>query len=216
MSIFSTILTIAVIVLAIHFIKTNKSQPKEKYNYVVWFDRTSDAVDGVLNFLYKLQSDKDLCSFIESQKGATLRINGKTITSSHEKLKHLFLMDVAKCYATMDYSPAGSDRRSIPMFLFYSRLSDPSVSITIDTLPTYKEKCQDSFDRIMGQLSNSVKKSTDIYFVAEYLKHYNKELLSEYVKTLLKFGYAVAGAKGKVSKKDDQALDRIFNYLGEI
>ena len=216
MDIFSIVLIVCALVLIFGSMKANKSQPKEKYDYNVWFDRANDSVAKAIEFLSRLQADEKLCSFIESQKSAVLRLNGKTITYPREKLRHLFLMDLAKCYEIMNYSPAGSNRRSIPMLLFYSKLTDPEVSITVDTLLTYREHCQDSFDKIMGQIGRSVKNGSDIFYVAEYLKHYNKDLLSEYVRVVLSFGYSVAGAEGKVSEKDEQALDRIFNYQREI
>lgn len=216
MDLFSIVLIISVLIVLSSIMKTNKSQPEEKYDYNVWFDRANDSVAKAIDFLSRLQADEELCSFIESQSSAILRLNGKTITCPREKLKNLFLMDLAKCYEIMGYSPTGSDRRSIPMLLFYSKLTDPETEITVDTLSVYREHCQDSFNKIMEQISRSVKNSSDVFFVAEYLKHYNKELLSEYVKIVLAFGYSVAGAKGKVSKKDDLALDRVFNYLMEV
>jgi len=215
MDVFSIILIACALILLLGSKKTSRSQPEEKYDYNVWFDRANDSVAKAIEFLSRLQADEKLCSFIESQSSAVLRLNGKTITCPREKLRHFFLMDLAKCYEIMDYSPAGSDRRSIPMLLFYSKLTDPETSITADTLPTYREHCQDFFDKIMEQISRSIKNSSDIFFVAEYLKHYNTDLLSEYVRIVLSFGYSVAGAKGKVSENDEQALDRIFNYQRE-
>lgn len=216
MDLFSIVLIISALIILFSIMKTKESQPEEKYDYNVWFDRANASVAEAVDFLSKLQADEGLCSFIESQRSAVLRLNGKTITCPLEKLKNLFLMDLAKCYEIMDYSPTGSDRRNIPMLLFYSKLTDPETEITVDTLSVYREHCQDSFNKIMEQISGSIKKSSDIFFVAEYLKHYNKELLSEYVRIVLGFGYIVAGAKGKVSNKDEHALDRVFNYLREI
>lgn len=216
MDVFSIVLIASVLILLFGNMKTNKSRPKEKYDYNVWFDRANDSVVKAIGFLSKLLSEEKLCAFIESQSGAVLILNGKTITSPHEKLRCLFLMDLAKCYEIMGYSPTGSDRRSIPMFLFYSKLTVPETSITVDTLATCREHCQDSFNKIMEQIGRSIKNSSDVFFVAEYLKHCNADLLSEYVRVVLSFGYSVAGANGKVSNKDEKALDRALNYLREI
>lgn len=213
MSTFLWIIIIGVFITSIASIKPRRS--KSRYDYNEWFSKSLNAVQDLLDFLSKMQNDTDLCSFIESQKGAILRLNGKTITSPEEKLMHFLTMDVAKCYAILGYDPSAKDRRGIPMFVFYARLTEPETDITISNISDYRERCDEAYTKLMGQLQNSLKKSSDIFFVSEYLKHHNKDLLHEYVRILLQFGYAVAGAEGKVSDKDDTALDRVFNLLGE-
>lgn len=199
------------IIYLISNIRSDKSKTETKYDYNEWFNKALENADNALDFLSKMQNDTDLCSFVASQTGAVLRFNGKTITSPKEKLKLLMTMDLVKCYTIMGYRPSSSDKRSIPMFMFYSKLTDSKTDITIDNIEDYRDNTRESFNKIMEQHVKSVMNSSDVFFVAEYLKHNNKELLSEYVRTLLSFGYSVAGAKGKVSQKDDDALDRIFN-----
>ena len=205
------ILIVAGLLCCILANKTKKSDPESKYNYNDWFHESLEISKELLVFLSKIQNDTELCAFVESQTGAVLRLNGKTITDPKEKLNYLMQMDLVKCYTIMDYRPSDIDKRSIPMFLFYSKLSDPEVNIALDNINTYKTHCGEAYCKIMDQLTMSVSKSSDIFFVAEYLKYSNKEQLSAYVQLLLKFGYAVAGAKGKVSNDDDKALDRVFN-----
>ena len=215
MSTFIWILIVAGLLCGVFARKSKKSDSEPKYNYDDWFQKAKEIYEELSAFLFKMQNDTELCAFVESQTGAVLRLNGKTITDPKEKLNYLMQMDLVKCYTIMEYKPFDADRRSIPMFLFYSKLTDSEVNITIDNIDTYKTHCGEAYCKIMDQLTRSVLKSSDIFFVAEYLKYSNKELLSEYAQLLLKFGYAVAGANGKVSKKDDEALDRVFDYLRE-
>lgn len=188
------------------------SRSKTKYNYDEWFDRVRHNTDNLINFLSRLQNDDALCEFVESQTGAVLKYNGKIISDPKDKLKQLLLKDVVKCYTIMGYSPSSNSKRSIPFFLFYSKLTDPDIKIGIENIDIFMEKCKESFCSISSQLVNSVSKSSDILFIAEYLKHYDLDVMHEYVRILLEFGYKVAGAEGKVSKADDQKLDIIFNY----
>ena len=210
---FIIILTIAVLIYGL-MSKTN--EPKIKYDYNIWFETTKESVDSILNFLADAQSNKKLCDFIESQTGAVLKLNGRMITSPIEKLENLLLMDLIKCYKIMEYDPAQADIRSIPIFLFYSKLKDSEVNITPENLEIFRKDCQESFISIMQQLSRSVSRSTDVFFIAEYLKHFDKELVTKYITVLMRFGYKVAGAKGKVSKQDESELDKIFNYIREV
>ena len=192
--------------------KSPGSKPKTKYNYNDWFESVCLNSDDLINFLSKLQTDDALCEFIESQKGAILKYNGKIISDPKDKLKQFLIMDVAKCYVIMGYSPSSNSRRSIPFFLFYSKLTDRDIKVNIENIDSFMQKCQESFGSISTQLVNSVSKSSDVFFIAEYLKHYNLDALHEYIRILLEFGYKVAGAEGKVSKTNDQQLDIIFNY----
>ena len=211
MNTFFWILIVAGLLCGVLACTSKKSE--SGYNYNDWFQKSQHISEQLLAFLSKMQNNTELCSFVESQIGAVLRLNGKTITEPCEKLSYLIQMDLVKCYKIMDYKPSDIDKRSIPMFLFYSKLTDAEVNITLDKINTYKTHCGDTYCKIMNQLTRSVLKSSDIFFVAEYLKYSNKELLTEYVQLLLKFGYAVAGAKGKVSNDDNEALNRVFNYL---
>lgn len=168
------------------------------------------ASQRLLEFGKKLACDDQFCKLLgEKVEGAIIK-NDKTLTEPKEKIDAYLHADVIRSYTDLGHEIDMDTPEGFGLMLFGLVMLDRGAPLQYEHLDMYRETVQGPAQKMLREMSESIKNNPDIFVLEACLKEYDEVLHNQYVVLLYRFASIIAKADKTVSIGEAASLNKII------
>lgn len=174
------------------------------------FNALRTFAEKFLNFIAKLQNDKNFCDFLMKNE-AVQKLNYE---NAELAIRNMFLKEIAKCFNQFSDLKNSQTKEFLALLYLQSKVLKPSFEIEYENITLLyiliEPQLQSTLRSIETETENNDIKSINFFMLANVLGGYDPMLKTEYLSNMYQFSSIVVKADGVVNTNEENTLKQIM------